>query len=56
MVTGRRAFQGDSRMSTLAAILNKEPRQVSEITDGIPRDVEKIVNRCLTPSAAAASG
>jgi Tol biopolymer transport system component len=47
MVTGQRAFQGDSSMSTLAAILNKEPKPASQITSGIPRDLEKILSRCL---------
>jgi serine/threonine protein kinase len=31
MVTGHRAFQGDSKMSTLAAILNQEPKPAREI-------------------------
>ena len=31
MVTGRQAFRGDSKMSTLAAILHKEPKPVSEV-------------------------
>ena len=31
MVTGQRAFQGDSKMSTLAAILNQEPKPAREI-------------------------
>src|SRR5437867_205398 len=36
MVTGRRAFQGQTRMSTLSAILHKEPATVSEIAAGVP--------------------
>ncbi len=44
MLTGRKAFQGDSRISTLSAILNKEPAPLSV---EIPRDLEKIVARCL---------
>src|SRR5262249_3864302 len=47
MITGRRAFQGETKMSTLAAILNREPKAVSEISPGTPRDVERIVSRCL---------
>jgi Tol biopolymer transport system component len=47
MATGRRAFQGDSRMSILAAILDKEPQPVSAISEGVPRDLEKIITRCL---------
>ena len=31
MVTGQRAFQGDSKMSTLAAVLNQDPKPASEI-------------------------
>jgi serine/threonine protein kinase len=47
MVTGRRAFLGDSKMSTLAAILHKEPTPVSEVKQDVPHDLEKIINRCL---------
>ena len=47
MVTGQQAFQGDSKMSTLAAILNKDPRSVKELSEAIPYDLEKIINRCL---------
>ncbi len=43
MVTGRRAFQGDSRMSTLSAVLHQEPKPLGEA----PHELEKIVNRCL---------
>ncbi len=45
--TGPQAFHGDSKMSTLAAILNQEPKPVSQLVPGIPRDLEKIINRCL---------
>ena len=44
MVTGRRAFHGDTIISTLAAIINKEPEPVGA---DIPRDLEKIITRCL---------
>jgi len=47
MVTGQRAFQGDSKMSTLAAILNKDPKPVKELSQTIPYDLEKIIIRCL---------
>jgi Tol biopolymer transport system component len=47
MVTGQQAFHGDSKMATLAAILEKEPKPITEIAEGIPRDLEKIVHRCL---------
>jgi Tol biopolymer transport system component/serine/threonine protein kinase len=47
MLTGRRAFQGDSKMSTLAAILNREPEPIETIAPEIPREVSRIVQRCL---------
>jgi serine/threonine protein kinase len=43
MVTGRRAFQGDSKMAILSAILHLEP---PPIEDAAP-ELEKIVARCL---------
>jgi serine/threonine protein kinase/tetratricopeptide (TPR) repeat protein len=47
MVTGRKAFQGESKVSTLTAILRDEPKSAREIVTGLPKDVERIVSRCL---------
>jgi serine/threonine protein kinase len=47
MVTGRRAFSGDSKLSTLASVLHSEPVPLSQMSQGIPRDVERIISRCL---------
>lgn len=47
MVTGRLPFRGGSQMSTLAAILNKEPSPASEIVEGLPPELERIILRCL---------
>jgi serine/threonine protein kinase len=47
MVTGRKAFEGDSKLSTLAAIVKQEPKAVSQLVPGTPADLEKIINRCL---------
>jgi serine/threonine protein kinase len=44
MLTGRRAFSGDTKMSTLAAILNREPQPLTPTT---PRELDRIVTRCL---------
>ena len=46
MVTGQRAFKGDSKLSTLAAIVQQEPRTVSELR-AVPPELERIINRCL---------
>jgi serine/threonine protein kinase len=51
MVTGRRAFQGDSKLATLSAILNQEPVLLGAASE-MPRDVGKIVTRCLRKDAA----
>jgi len=47
MVTGRQPFRGDSKLSTLSAILKDEPKPVSALSVGAPRDLEKVINRCL---------
>jgi len=47
MLTGQRAFSGDSRLSTLSAILKEEPKPVSSINHDVPRDLEKIISHCL---------
>jgi len=47
MVTGQRAFRGESRISTLAAVVEKDPPPVSEISSGTPPEVERLIARCL---------
>src|SRR4029077_8598511 len=43
MITGQKAFQGDSKMSTLMAVLKREPKPISQLVPGIPHDLEKII-------------
>ncbi len=52
MLTGQRAFQGENQISTLAAILNKEPKPVSEQLATVPRDLERVISRCLRKDPA----
>ena len=47
MVTGTRAFHGETKMSTLSAILSKNPEPVTAKAPGIPHELERIVTRCL---------
>ena len=47
MITGKRAFSGDSKLSTLASVLHSEPVPLSQLGPGIPRDLERIISRCL---------
>ena len=46
MITGQRAFPGKSKMSILSAVLTQEPAPIAEHAQ-VPRDLEKIVARCL---------
>ena len=52
MVTGRKAFQGESTASTLAAILREQPKPATLIADQAPRELEKIIARCLRKDPA----
>jgi serine/threonine protein kinase/Tol biopolymer transport system component len=47
MVTGHRAFAGRSSAETLAAVLREQPRPPSELVPDLPRDLERIILRCL---------
>jgi len=52
MVTGHRAFHGDTKMSTLSAILRDDPKPLSQSGAQTPRDLEKIIARCLRKDPA----
>jgi len=47
MVTGRRPFEGANKISTLSAILHKEPPALTEIAPNLPAELGKIISRCL---------
>ncbi len=47
MITGRRAFSGGSQLSTLASVLRTEPAPVREAREQVPRELERIIERCL---------
>src|ERR1700693_564719 len=47
MITGRRAFAGDSKLSTLASVLHNEPKPMGQAAEGVPREAERIIMRCL---------
>ena len=50
MITGRRAFSGPTKISTLAAILAREPEPPSRVVPGLSRDLDKLIVRCLRKS------
>ncbi|MBV9744151.1 MAG: serine/threonine protein kinase [Acidobacteriia bacterium] len=47
MITGRRAFEGDSQASVLASILKDQPPPITERQPGVPRAVARVVKKCL---------
>jgi serine/threonine protein kinase len=51
MLTGKRAFIGDSAVSTLAAILRAETPDVTQQLPGTPPEFNRVLRRCLEKSA-----
>ena len=47
MLSGRRAFQGENQMRTMAKVLHEEPPPLHETVEGIPPELERLVARCL---------
>ena len=47
MATAERPFKGDTHLSLLSSILRDTPPTVTEIRGDLPRDVGRIVRRCL---------
>jgi len=47
MLSGRRAFGGDSAVEVMNAVLNEEPPEICETNAKISSALEKIVRRCL---------
>jgi len=47
MLTGRRAFAGETKASTMAAVIALDPASPSGISAPLPADVERTVMRCL---------
>jgi eukaryotic-like serine/threonine-protein kinase len=47
MLSGRRAFHGDSAAETMAAIAQKEPPELSESGLNIPPGLDRLVRHCL---------
>jgi hypothetical protein len=52
MVTGRRAFSGGSKLSSLSAVLHTEPQPPSQSVPDIPLELERIISRCLKKDPA----
>ena len=47
MATGVRAFEGESSLSTLSAILRDEAKPMSTVAPDVPPQLETVIQRCL---------
>jgi tRNA A-37 threonylcarbamoyl transferase component Bud32 len=58
MLSGHRAFEGESSAALLASVLRDEPKPLSELKHNVPPEIRRIVTRCLKkdPSARYVSG
>src|SRR5207245_1771843 len=52
MISGKRAFQGDSPADTMSAILKEEPPELAEAARNVPPALERIVRHCLEKNPA----
>jgi Tol biopolymer transport system component len=48
MATGRRAFEGRSQASLIAAIIEREPTPPSQVMPLLPPALDRVVQQCLT--------
>lgn len=47
MATGERPFKGATSLSTISSVLRDTPKPVSDIRKTFPRDLGRIISRCL---------
>ncbi len=52
MLTGRRAFDGDSKTAILAAILKDQPAPITQFQPMTPRALDRVVRKCLEKKPA----
>ena len=53
MLTGHRAFEGDTAADVMTAVLTSEPRELPEAVRQAAPALGRIVNRCLAKDAGA---
>ncbi len=47
MLTGKRAFDGETKTAILAAILRDQPAPISQFQPMVPRALDRVVRKCL---------
>ncbi|HSS96182.1 MAG TPA: protein kinase [Terriglobales bacterium] len=53
MLTGRKAFEGQSNAALLSAVMRDDPKPLSEVRRDVPSEVRRIVSRCLKKNREA---
>jgi eukaryotic-like serine/threonine-protein kinase len=53
MLSGRRAFHGESAAETMSAVLKEDPPDLSETNKRISSALERLVNHCLEKNPEA---
>ena len=53
MVSGRLPFQSEYDQATLYAILNEQPEPLTALRTGVPKELERIVGKCLAKEAGS---
>ncbi|MDA2935540.1 hypothetical protein MYX82_14570, partial [Acidobacteria bacterium AH-259-D05] len=48
MATGKKAFEGSSQASLIAAIMEKDPRPMAELQPMTPATLDHVVRRCMS--------
>ena len=54
MISGKRAFHGETSADTMSAILKEEVPELSETARNVPAGLERIVRHCLEKTSFAA--
>ena len=52
MATGTRPFRGDTAMSVISSILKDAPPTPAAVNPAVPRDLDRIIRRCLAKDPA----
>ncbi len=47
MISGKKAFDGETAMDAHVAILHKEPAPISRLVADVPQEIERIINKTL---------
>ncbi len=53
MITGQLPFKGEYEQAVMYAIMNEEPEPITGLRTGVPRELERIVNKTLNKDISA---